>query len=49
MTIPLPGQVDQRFLAHAQIPRNLGTLSDATGQATEVGQCGDSVDVYSSR
>lgn len=43
---PLPGQVDQRFLAHAQMPRNLGTLSDATGRATEVGQCGDSVDVY---
>ena len=43
---PLPGQVDQRFLAHAQCPHNLGILSDATGQATEVGQCGDSVDVF---
>lgn len=43
---PLPGQVGQRFLDHAQLPRNLGTLSDATGQATEVGQCGDSVDVF---
>jgi nitrogen fixation NifU-like protein len=43
---PLPGQVDQKFLTHAQFPRNLGVLSDATGQATEVGQCGDSVDVF---
>ncbi len=44
--IPLPGQVGQQFLAHARLPRNLGTLSNPTGQATEVGQCGDSVDVF---
>jgi nitrogen fixation protein NifU and related proteins len=42
---PLPGQVSELFLGHAREPKNLGYLQTPSGQATAVGQCGDSIDV----
>jgi nitrogen fixation NifU-like protein len=34
-----------RFARHANVPSNLGTLDNPSGQALGVGQCGDSVEV----
>ena len=34
-----------KFLDHANSPRNLGTIAGASGAATGVGVCGDSVEV----
>ena len=42
----IPGEVDPKFMEHLLSPRNLGTLPDADGYAREVGQCGDSMEVY---
>ena len=39
------GPVGAGFLRHAQHPKNQQALTDDTGKATEVGVCGDSVDV----
>ena len=42
----IPGQADPKFIEHLLSPRHLGTLADADGQAREIGQCGDAVEVY---
>jgi len=39
------GPVGAGFLRHAQHPQNQQALADDSGKATEVGVCGDSVDV----
>lgn len=39
------GPLDMRFLRHAEAPGNQVRPAGATGEATETGQCGDSVDV----
>ena len=41
----IPGQVAEKFLLHAQSPRNLGAVALANGSAEMTGQCGDSVTV----
>lgn len=38
--------VSLQFLQHAQAPENIGTLEGTNGQATGVGTCGDSVQVF---
>lgn len=40
------GPMDVKFLRHAQDPRHQTALAQANGAATELGQCGDSVDVH---
>ncbi|KMY66961.1 hypothetical protein AAU61_13435 [Desulfocarbo indianensis] len=40
-----PGQVDEKFMDHAQFPRNLGVVPQPSGYANGIGQCGDSVEV----
>ena len=42
----LPGQVGEGFLRHAQNPSNLGVMARPSGRAMEVGQCGDSVEIF---
>lgn len=40
-----PHVLSQRFTAHANQPRHLGTLPDADGRAVGVGVCGDAIEV----
>ncbi|MEW6261209.1 MAG: iron-sulfur cluster assembly scaffold protein [Thermodesulfobacteriota bacterium] len=42
----IPANLDKRFFAHAEYPRNLGRIDGADGQATGKGVCGDSMDIY---
>lgn len=40
-----PQCVSEKFLEHAQFPRNLGLLRPCNGRANVVGSCGDSMEV----
>jgi nitrogen fixation protein NifU and related proteins len=42
---PLSDEVGELFLGHARDPRNLGSLENPSGRGTEIGRCGDSIDV----
>ncbi len=44
--LPIAGAADPRFLRHAQAPEKQARPQGTNGVATEVGQCGDSVDVF---
>lgn len=41
-----PSTFHPRFLRHIRRPHNIGTLDMADGQATGVGSCGDSLQVF---
>jgi len=38
-------KLDNRFIRHANMPSNLGTVEAPSGRALGVGQCGDSMEV----
>ena len=40
-----PECVSEKFLEHAQFPRNLGVLGSFNGRAAVTGSCGDSMEV----
>ncbi len=37
--------LDPKFFAHAQVPQNMGRVSDANGWAEGIGSCGDRMEV----
>ncbi len=41
-----PHLLNEHFIIHANLPRHMGTISNADGYAKGVGVCGDAIEVF---